>query len=105
MGTKLSKRDLMSRHALGAGVGVGALGLLVQTRRASADVPFTTFAFSATGTPKARTMPDRLAWPTQRLRTRPINRHERKRSGELSSAKAGASCQGAGGREAQVAVR
>jgi polygalacturonase len=37
------------------------LALLVQTRRASADTPFTTFAFPATGAPTPRTMPDRLA--------------------------------------------
>src|SRR5262249_47367331 len=39
--------------------GVGALALLSQ--RASADTPFSSFAFPATGAPTPRTMPDRLA--------------------------------------------
>jgi hypothetical protein len=55
MSTQFSKR------ALTAGLGVGALALLAQTQRASADTPFTTFAFPATGAPTPRTMPDRLA--------------------------------------------
>jgi hypothetical protein len=59
MSTQLSKRALLSKGALSAGVGVGALALLPQ--RASADTPFTTFAFPATGAPTPRTMPDRLA--------------------------------------------
>jgi hypothetical protein len=55
MSTQFSKR------ALTTGLGVGALALLAQTQRASADTPFTTFAFPATGAPTPRTMPDRLA--------------------------------------------
>src|SRR5262245_20843652 len=59
MSTQLSKRALFSKGALSAGVGLGALALWAQ--RASADTPFTTFAFPATGAPTPRTMPDRLA--------------------------------------------
>jgi Pectate lyase superfamily protein len=59
MSTQISKRELLSKHALSAGLGVGALGLLPQ--RASADTPFTSFPFTATGAPTRRTMPDRLA--------------------------------------------
>jgi hypothetical protein len=55
MSTQFSKR------ALTAGLGVGALALLAQPQRASADTPFTTFAFPATGAPTPRTMPNRLA--------------------------------------------
>jgi Pectate lyase superfamily protein len=55
MSTQFSKR------ALTAGLGVGALALLAQTQDASADTPFTSFAFRATGAPTPRTMPDRLA--------------------------------------------
>src|SRR5262245_17385566 len=55
MSTQISKR------ALSAGLGVGALALFAQSQRASADVSFTSFAFPATGAPAARTMPDRLA--------------------------------------------
>src|SRR5262245_60018649 len=58
MSTQISKRALSAGLA---GVGVGALALLAQTQRASADTSFTSFAFPATGAPKARTMPDRLA--------------------------------------------
>jgi hypothetical protein len=54
MSTQFSKR------ALTAGLGVGVLGLLAQTQRASADTPFTTFPFAATGAPTPRTMPNRL---------------------------------------------
>ena len=54
MSTQFSKR------ALTAGLGVGVLGLLAQTQRASADTPFTTFPFAASGAPTPRTMPDRL---------------------------------------------
>jgi hypothetical protein len=54
MSTQFSKRELT------AGLGVGALALLAQTQRASADTPFTTFPFAATGAPTPRTMPDRL---------------------------------------------
>src|SRR5262249_29170399 len=50
-----------SKRALTAGLGVGALALLAQTQEASADTPFTSFAFRATGAPTPRTMPDRLA--------------------------------------------
>jgi hypothetical protein len=59
MSTQLSKRALLSKGALSAGVGLGALPLLAE--RASADTPFTSFAFPATGAPTPRTMPDRLA--------------------------------------------
>jgi hypothetical protein len=58
---EISKRELFSRQALGAGLGVGALALMAQTRPASADSPFTSFAFSATGGVTPRTMPDRLS--------------------------------------------
>src|SRR6266436_8734074 len=54
MSTQFNKR------ALTAGLGAGALALLAQTQRASADTPFTTFPFTATGAPTPRTMPDRL---------------------------------------------
>ena len=47
-------------HPLTAGLGAGALALLAQTRRGSADTPFTTFPFAASGAPTPRTMPDRL---------------------------------------------
>jgi len=47
------------RRLLGLGAGVGAMALAAQ--RAEADVPFSSFAFAATGSPTARTMPDRLA--------------------------------------------
>jgi hypothetical protein len=50
-----------SKRALTAGLGVSALGLLAQTQPTSADTPFTTFPFPATGAPTSRTMPDRLA--------------------------------------------
>jgi len=59
MSTELSKRALLSKGALSAGVGLGVLGLFAE--RTSADTPFTTFAFPATGAPTPRTMPDRLA--------------------------------------------
>src|SRR5258708_31846856 len=59
MSTQISKRDLFSTGALSAGLGVGALALLAKS--ASADTPFSSFAFPATGSPTARTMPDRLA--------------------------------------------
>jgi len=49
----------VTKRALSAGFGVGALALLAP--RASADTPFSSFAFPATGAPTARTMPDRLA--------------------------------------------
>jgi len=49
----------VTKRALSAGLGVGALALLA--RRASADTPFSSFAFPATGAPTARTLPDRLA--------------------------------------------
>src|SRR5260370_40195630 len=50
-----------SNGALTRGLGVGALALRAQTQRASADTPFTSFAFPATGAPTPRTMPNRLA--------------------------------------------
>jgi hypothetical protein len=59
MSRQLSKRALLGKGALSVGVGLGPLALLAQ--RASADTPFTTFAFPATGAPTPRTMPDRLA--------------------------------------------
>jgi hypothetical protein len=49
----------ITKRALSAGLGVGALALLAP--RASADTPFTSFTFPATGAPTARTMSDRLA--------------------------------------------
>jgi Pectate lyase superfamily protein len=52
-------RSDVTKRALSAGLGVGALALLA--RRASADTPFSSFAFPATGAPTARTLPDRLA--------------------------------------------
>ena len=59
MTARLSKRELLKKHALSAGLGVGALAL--SGHRASADTPFANFAFPATGAPSLRTMPDRLA--------------------------------------------
>src|SRR5262245_56022619 len=59
MTTQISKRALTA--GLSAGLGAGALALLAQTQRASADTPFTSFPFAATGASTARTMPDRLA--------------------------------------------
>jgi polygalacturonase len=56
--TQISRRELLGKHTLSAGLGVGALTLLPQ--HASADTPFTSFPFTATGAPTARTMPDRL---------------------------------------------
>src|SRR5262245_10628098 len=61
MSNEISKRELFSRQALGAGLGVGALALMAQTRPASADSPFTSFAFLASGGATPRTMPDRLS--------------------------------------------
>jgi hypothetical protein len=49
----------VTKRTLSAGLGVGALALLA--RRASADTPFSSFAFPATGAPTARTLPDRFA--------------------------------------------
>jgi polygalacturonase len=48
----------VTKRTLSAGLGVGALALLAP--RASADTPFSSFAFRATGAPTARTLPDRL---------------------------------------------
>jgi hypothetical protein len=48
----------VTKRALSAGLGVGALALLAP--RASADTPFSSFAFPVTGAPTARTLPDRL---------------------------------------------
>ena len=53
MSTEVTKR------ALSAGLGIGALALL--TPRAQADTAFSAFQFPATGTATGRTMPDRLA--------------------------------------------
>jgi hypothetical protein len=55
---RISKREMLSKHALSAGLGVGSLAVLAQ--RASADTPFTSFPFTAIGAPTPRTMPDRL---------------------------------------------
>jgi Pectate lyase superfamily protein len=59
MSTDLSKRMLLSKGALTAGLGVGALALMAP--RAEADTPFSSFAFPAAGGTAARTMPQRLA--------------------------------------------
>jgi hypothetical protein len=59
MTTQISKRALTA--GLTAGLGASALALLAQTQSASADTPFSTFAFPATGSPTARTMPARLS--------------------------------------------
>src|SRR5262245_18834768 len=48
----------VTKRTLSAGLGVGALALLAP--RASADTPFSSFAFPATGAPTARSLPDRL---------------------------------------------
>jgi hypothetical protein len=61
MSMEFTKRELIGRHALGAGIGVGALALLAQTQNAPAQTAFTSFAFPATGGSIARTMPDRLS--------------------------------------------
>ncbi len=52
--------DIVGRRML-LGMGVGAGAMALAARRAEADVPFSSFAFAATGSPTARTMPDRLA--------------------------------------------
>src|SRR5260221_13272014 len=57
----MTRRTLLTNRALCAGLGVGTLALLAQTQDASADTPFTSFAFPATGAPTPRTMPNRLA--------------------------------------------
>lgn len=59
MSAQISKRALFSKGALSAGLGVGALALLAP--RASADTPFSSFAFPAAGGTTARTMPQWLA--------------------------------------------
>src|SRR4051812_10660977 len=61
MTSPISKRQLFKSGTLSAGLGVGALALLAQTRQASADTPFTNFSFLATGANAPRTMPDRLS--------------------------------------------
>src|SRR5262245_2088863 len=58
MSMQISKRKLFSKHALSAGLGVGALALFAQG--ASTDTPFTSFPFTASRAPTPRTMPDRL---------------------------------------------
>jgi hypothetical protein len=55
----MSKEIIARRALLGMGAGVGAMALAAQ--RAEADTPFSDYAFPATGTTTARTMPDRLA--------------------------------------------
>jgi Pectate lyase superfamily protein len=59
MSPQLTKRALLRKGPLSAGVGLGTLALLTQS--ASSDTPFTAFAFPATGAPTPRTLPDRLA--------------------------------------------
>jgi hypothetical protein len=54
----------LTRRSLATGIGAASLGvggLVSVAPNASADTPFTSFAFRATGEPAARTMPDRLA--------------------------------------------
>lgn len=58
MSANLTRRSLATGIGR-AGLGLGGLALLPSN--ASADTPFTSFAFPATGTPTPRTMPDRLA--------------------------------------------
>jgi hypothetical protein len=58
---RIRMSTLLSRRALTAGLEVGALAVLAQTQGASADTPFTSFAFPATGAPTPRTMPTKLA--------------------------------------------
>jgi Pectate lyase superfamily protein len=53
-----------TRRSLATGIGTAGLGLgglAILAPNASAQTPFTSFAFQATGEPTARTMPDRLA--------------------------------------------
>jgi hypothetical protein len=59
MNPQLTKRALLRKGPLSAGVGLGTLALLTQS--ASSDTPFTAFAFPVTGAPTPRTLPDRLA--------------------------------------------
>jgi hypothetical protein len=54
MSTEVTKR------ALSVGLGLGAVALLAAPR-AKADVPFSSYAFQAEGTPTPRTLPKRLA--------------------------------------------
>jgi hypothetical protein len=49
----------ITRRALSTGLGIGAFGLF--PKPASADTPFSSYPFLATGATTARTMPDRLA--------------------------------------------
>jgi Pectate lyase superfamily protein len=58
MSTRFTRRSLATGIGT-TGLGLGGLALLPPN--ASADMPFTSFAFPATGAPTARTMPDRLA--------------------------------------------
>jgi hypothetical protein len=50
-----------SKRALSVGIGAGALALLAQPQRASADTPFSSFAFPAMSAGAPRTMQDRLS--------------------------------------------
>ena len=59
MSKEIVARRMLLGMGMGMGMGVGAIALAA--RRAEADVPFSSFAFAATGSPTARTMPDRLA--------------------------------------------
>src|SRR4051812_27875227 len=51
--------DISRRKLLVPAMAIGGASLL--PKQANADIAFTSFAFPATGAPKARTMPDRLA--------------------------------------------
>jgi hypothetical protein len=59
MSPQITNRALLTNHALFAGLGASALAVLAQ--RASADTPFTGFAFAATGAPTARCLTRILA--------------------------------------------
>jgi hypothetical protein len=61
MSTQMTRRRLVTTRGLCGGLGIVTLALLTRTQHASADTPFTTFPFPATGAPAPRTMPDRLA--------------------------------------------
>jgi hypothetical protein len=58
MSIRISEREQFSKHTLSPGLSLGALAPMAQ--HASADTPFASFAFPATGPPKPRTMGDRL---------------------------------------------
>jgi Pectate lyase superfamily protein len=61
MSTQMTRRRLLTTRGLCGGLGIVTLALLTRTQHASADTPFTTFSFPATGAPTPRTMPNRLA--------------------------------------------